>query len=395
MLRRQLAPAAILLVVLSTSTALAQLAGETTLEVQELWRAGGDDEEVLIGVVSELLHDDAGNVFILDGQLQEIQVFDPHGVWLRTIGREGEGPGEFRNSTDMFWAPSGQIGVIQSWPGKIVMLWPDGTPGDLFALPFKEDGGFQVASRGMRTDGGVVLSGSAWTREDEQQYMLSYLKTFATDGTELAHFHEGKRKQNYGNWEFQEELYIDFQRRWTAAPDGRVAAAMSFADYRIHVWNPDGSLEVIIERPDYEPVKRNADEIALFQTVYDQISSWNPGSTFKVSPVHQTVGRLFFREDGTLWVQSSRDQWRAPDGRFTSFDVYDREGRYVQRVHLDLEADAAQDGIFFSGDRLYVVTDLLSALWSNFGAGGGEEAEPVSVIAYSVKPTEGAITQAR
>ena len=41
---------------------------------------------------------------------------------------------------------------------------------------------------------------------------------------------------------------------------------------------------------------------------------------------------LLRREDGTLWVQSSAHRWRAGQGLFTSFDVYDREGRFVQRV---------------------------------------------------------------
>ena len=55
-----------------------------------------------------------GNVYLLDGQISEIQVFDPEGELLRTIGRQGEGPGEFQNGADMFWAPGGEIGVVFS-----------------------------------------------------------------------------------------------------------------------------------------------------------------------------------------------------------------------------------------------------------------------------------------
>jgi hypothetical protein len=370
-------------------------AGEATLETEELWRVGGDEGEMLIGVVGELIHDDEGNVYILDGQLSEIQVISPDGEWLTTIGREGEGPGEFRNGGDMFWLPNGQIGVTQFWPGKIVTLRPDGAPGDEFRLPYGKGGSLQVASRGMVTDGGVVLSGSAWVQEDDQSFQLTYLKTFAVDGTEVAHFHEGKRPQAFGNWTFLEERYIDFQRRWTAAPDGRVAAAMEFDRYRIHVWNPDGTVDRIIERPDFEPVKRTGEELEQFQVIYDRITRWNPGSSFEVNPNHQTIGQLFFREDGTLWVQNARDQWRTPDGRFTSFDVYDQKGRFVQRIHLDLDADAVDDGLFFGGDRLYVVTDLMAAVMSSFGAGDEDsEAEPVSVITYSVTPLVDVMTQA-
>ena len=370
-------------------------AGESTLGARELWRVGDDEEDVLIGVVSELLHDADGNVYLLDGQLSEIQVLDPDGQWLNTIGREGEGPGEFRNASDMFWIPGGQIGVLQTWPGKIVTLRPDGTPGDAMALPFDKGGSMQIGSLGHGIDGGIVMAGAGWTREDGGMFQLSYLKAVDAAGNDLAVFHEDKREQSFGNWEFREERWVDFQRRWTAAPDGRVAAALSFDDYRIHVWNRDGSLAHVIERPGAAPVERTGEEKQAFQAAFDAMTRWNPGSTFRIRDTHQAVGRLFYRQDGSLWVQSAAAQWRSPEGRFTSFDVYDRDGRFVRRVHLDLDGDAAQDGVFFDGDRMYVVTDLMSAFMASMGVGGdaGMEPEPVNVIAYRVDPVSMELTR--
>ena len=54
------------------------------------------------------------------------------------------------------------------------------------------------------------------------------------------------------------------------------------------------------------------------------------------------------------------------------------------------EGDPEDDGLFFIGDRLYVVTDLLSALMASLPGEGAEEdadmeePEPVSVIAYAL-----------
>jgi hypothetical protein len=39
--------------------------------------------------------DAAGNILVLDRGDPRIQVFDPEGTYLRTMGREGQGPGEF------------------------------------------------------------------------------------------------------------------------------------------------------------------------------------------------------------------------------------------------------------------------------------------------------------
>lgn len=363
--------------------------GEVSVELRELWRVGGDDEDVMFGVISQFLHDDAANIYLLDGQLSEVLVFSPDGELLRTLGRAGEGPGEFTGGTDMFWAPGGDIGVVQIFPGKIVLLTREGDPSGTFSMPFRDGAGFQVAARAVGQDGRIILAGSTSSMEDGKQMSLAYLKAYDMDGNELAHFHEEAREQRYGGWEFREETFSDFQRRWAAAPDGRVAAFLSFADYRIHVWNADGSLDRIIERPSYPLVERTGQEKKRFQAFYDRITSWNPGSTFVVNEHHQTLTQMFFRDDGTLWVRSSRDTWRAGEGAFTAFDVFDREGHYVKRVQLQADAHPVEDGLFFVGDRAYVVTDLFSAMMSSVGGDETENAdmemEPVSVIAFEVE----------
>lgn len=361
--------------------------GVQSQEMNELWRRGGeDDEEVFFGTIAEFMHDADGNIYLLDGQLCEIQVFDPEGEWLNTLGRQGQGPGEFQNAADMFWAPNGEIGVVQAWPGKVIMLTADGDPGSTFALPYRDGGGFQSVTRGDLQGNQVVLAGTAWAREGEDQFQYTYLKSYDMAGNEIAGYEEIKSPAGFGNFEFIEEKWSDFQRRWDVAPDGRVAAALSFEDYRIHVWNADGSLDRIIDRPDYRRVARTGDEKAMFQTMYDAFTRWNRGSTFRVNDYHNTVEQIFFRPDGTLWVQSSQYRWRSPADEFTSFDVYDQEGRYLKKVTLLADADPVKDGLFFAGDRAYVVTDALDAMMARIGSGeeadADLDAEPVTVISF-------------
>lgn len=371
--------------------------GETVLELQELWRVGGDEEEIFFGVIAEMLHDESGNIYLLDSQLSEILIFTSDGEYLQSIGREGEGPGEFRNGIDMFWAPADRLAVMQVWPGKIVFLQPDGNPGGVFKLPYRNGVGFQSATRGVGLDNRIIMSGTAWSNEDGQQMQFAYLKAYDIEGNELAHFHESATEVRFGGWEFKEETYSDFQRRWAVAPDGRVAAVLPFHEYRIHVWNADGSLERIIERPDNQLVPRTDQEKKRFQAMYDRFTRWNPESTFRVSDHHQCIGQIFFRDDGSLWVQSAQDMWRPEAGRYTSFDVYDQEGRYVQKVHLMAAADAVEDGLFFAGDRAYIVTDLFSAMMASLGGDEEDletEPEPVTVIAFEFTPPGLAVTKA-
>ena len=101
-----------------------------TVTAKELWRVGGDadaDEE-LFGVIEALTTDPAGNVYLLDKQLSEVKVFSRDGGYLRTVGREGEGPGEFRAGLGLFFTPEGRLAVLQGAPPKVVLFTAAGEP---------------------------------------------------------------------------------------------------------------------------------------------------------------------------------------------------------------------------------------------------------------------------
>ncbi len=46
---------------------------------------------------------DSNDIFVLDPPIAGVHRFDHMGKWLNTIGREGDGPGEFRHPTEIGW----------------------------------------------------------------------------------------------------------------------------------------------------------------------------------------------------------------------------------------------------------------------------------------------------
>jgi hypothetical protein len=361
-----------------------------SITLDEQWRRGGEDDDVLFGVVSQLVQDKEGNVYLLDGQLSEVQVLSPGGEHLRTIGREGEGPGEFRNASDMYLGPGGTLGVLQIFPGKIVMLETDGTPAGNFPLPGSGDGGFNLIFVARATPDRVLVAGADQSQEAGKQVQINYLRSYDPDGNVIARFHDESNETRFGGMKFNEKTFSNFARRWALRKDGRVAAALDFDDYRIHVWNADGTVNHIIERPDFAPLERTEEQLERFQKLFDGVTSWNPGSSFEVSATHSAVNQLWYREDGTLWVLSSRGTFETADGVFASLDVYDEDGKYIRRVDLVMNGDPVEDGLFFGGDQVYLVTDLFSAFMANMGgdvdeAEEEEQPEPVQIIAFSPK----------
>lgn len=55
----------------------------------------GDTEEVMIGRLDGFVVDQTGRGFIADGSENTIHVYNSDGTYLQSLGREGEGPGEF------------------------------------------------------------------------------------------------------------------------------------------------------------------------------------------------------------------------------------------------------------------------------------------------------------
>ena len=73
---------------------------ERTLVLTEDLRLGGDEASALYAVIAVEL-DEAGSIYVLERGNSRISVFGEDGTPLRTIGREGEGPGEFLGVSSM------------------------------------------------------------------------------------------------------------------------------------------------------------------------------------------------------------------------------------------------------------------------------------------------------
>lgn len=362
-----------------------------TLELEELWRVGGDDDEVLFGVITDVIADKDGNFYLLDAQLNEIQVYAPDGEYLRTIGREGEGPGEFRGAFNLMMLPSGNIGVLQAFPSKIVGLTPDGEPADAFTLPATEDAGFKVLfmAQNAGEDLGIVYG---FNQPSEAGFtQVSVLSLFDSTAGNERRLHSQASGMDAANPVIAETEWDSFRNRWAAGPDGRVYAAVEFGQYSINVWNPDGKLSHVIRREYPSHVRTDEhkkDLLEIYKGFTRQIPI--PNIKYEVEDAWNPVQRLFARDDGSLWVATSNGSIDQPEGVVGGFDVFDKDGRFARRVTLKGQGDPTTDGQFFVRDRLFVVTDWLNAMMALQGGAppegeSDEEAEPMEIISYKLK----------
>ena len=80
-----------------------------------------------LSLVSGLAADSRDNIYILDYATQEIYVFDSEGDFVRTLGGQGDGPGEFRIALGPAIGPGDTLWVGDQSAPRYSIFGPDGT----------------------------------------------------------------------------------------------------------------------------------------------------------------------------------------------------------------------------------------------------------------------------
>jgi hypothetical protein len=106
-------------------------------------------DELMFASIGSMAVDEEGGIYAFDSRVPALRHFDAEGEYIRTLGREGGGPGEYGEWSDMFaqlHQLPGQLSELQAFvgaltvrrDGKIVLAdlgnarlnlyEPDGTP---------------------------------------------------------------------------------------------------------------------------------------------------------------------------------------------------------------------------------------------------------------------------
>lgn len=372
------------------------LNGNRVLQLEELWRIGGeDDEENLLGVVDMVLADDQDNIYLLDIQLTEVQVFDVRGEYLRSLGRSGEGPGEIRRAADLVFLPDQTVGLVQSFPGKIVKVDRQGMPaGELH--PGGDDpsaGGFLALRRSVCRNGHLALSGARITRGDNSRTITNFIALFDPAGRKEVTFLEETSVREFRSAAFSEkDMFFPHRGGWALGPRGRLFVAPRRNEYRIEVFNPDGSLEMSFSRP-YRSLKRTRQEKERAREMLLPFRRRNRRSLdIVVEPTERDILDMRAGTDGRLWVLPSRGIKDQPAGIHSTWDVFAADGTYTETVSIPCGGDGSHDTVFFAGqDLLVLVKEHAEAMQAFRGRSreDGEtesdlEARPLEVVCFRI-----------
>jgi hypothetical protein len=109
--------------------------GEIDLDLEkDLVIGSDDDDKYTLYRVWDIKADDRGDIYVLDSGAYRVQKYDKEGKYLQTIGRQGQGPGEFERPINLHLDKNRNLYVAEM--RKIHMFDPDGEFLKTITIPF-------------------------------------------------------------------------------------------------------------------------------------------------------------------------------------------------------------------------------------------------------------------
>ena len=180
--------------------------------------------QYMFGSVRDVLETRDGSMIVLDFQSSAVRQYDPKGVYLRTFGRKGQGPGEFTLPANVGVLPDGRVLLLDMGNARVNVYAPTGEPSDTWLL--KAPASRIAASRLTVDTTGTAVVTARVTSEGSATSQLRFLR-FAPDGRVVDTLSAPK---------------LDYERPFANVSTGRMtgAAVIPFYPEPRFVWSPLG-----------------------------------------------------------------------------------------------------------------------------------------------------------
>lgn len=289
----------------------------------------GSPEAGLLNKPRFLDVDTQGCVYVMDVGDINIKVYDGQGRHLRSIGRQGQGPGEFGRVVYFNLMTAGRIGILDFSQSRVMIITTDGR----YISGFPLEGFFSE----MVIDGRdrLFLGKRAAVKEPDKlstdfqeiPYITSIFRTDAT-GKVLGHLvdflGEAMIMKSAGGGVVG-GIMGPYMIIWNVGREGKLCGGLN-SDYSLSVYGEGGKRELAFGR-EFTPVK-NAD----FKGQAGQK---------KTMPAFRNI---VFDENGNLWIQLIQPE----NTKGFLYDVFSPDGIYSKQVSIEQRIGVFKNGKVYS-----------------------------------------------
>ena len=293
-------------------------------------------------------------IYVLDGHGPVIRMYAPDGSYLQDVGREGEGPGEYKQpDSGLVFLPDGRLALRDPGNGRISLYGADGEYLDSWPVA----GSMNTSNPMVVTRSGIALtpviknlgaSVTEWERGMARYHPDGTIDT--VDVPDLG-YEDAMVSGESENNSSQSSVPFTAAQEVAYSPLGYFVAGVS-DDYSFKLLRADAPvLEISM---DAEPVPVDPEEAAIRRQQIEQNFRdnfpgwrWNGPPIPDVKPAYEG---FLVSEEGRVWVRVavpserylSEDERRAEEESLEQpvnpyrtpavFDVFEPTGEYLGRV---------------------------------------------------------------
>lgn len=291
--------------------------------------------------LSDFALDDRGNLYVCDSREGHLLKFDAAGAFLGTIGKTGQGPGEFNYPAEIELF-EGRLYVRELMTSRISIFDAGGT--FTKSVPIERSAGQWWEMR-VLPDGRFIVHREIIDREDRTAPQDLRLDLFSPDLAFIKTiYRQPVRRNKYIAEPVRTNVPIPFSPyvHWDILPDGKIVIGHGDA-YDIEIHDPDkGKLSTFSHA--YTPVEVTAkDKDDWFAGMsFSQGDASGNRVVSRGAPDYIVKNTEFPRHkppfidlrvdaEGNIWVQPSQASGEAAGSRM---DVFDTGGRFIAAVAI-------------------------------------------------------------
>lgn len=327
--------------------------GEAGWQVEEDLRIGVATGEAAyqFGEVTGIDTDSEGRIYVLDSQASEIRVFDPHGEFLHSFGRPGEGPGELsRSARSLFIGRGDTLFVPDGSLHRMNRFLPDGS--DAGSFPVRHDEEVTVRWT-MMPDGRLAQQVRAMVLPGQDvEPTGDILLLRDTDGTvhdTLLSLPIGESTQVGGG--MPSFRIFGSEPVWAVDSDGHIVHGVT-VEYNFRVREPDSGTVRMIRKPTAQKRLTRAERNQILELMRKTLvedeglppEGWDLiRSNISFTDHYPVFHDVMAGPHGTLWVQHfvTVQEVEERGGTLdlealgaTEWDIFDAEGRFLGVLEL-------------------------------------------------------------
>ncbi len=308
---------------------------ESVLDLREdlVIKGSEEAEEQMFQNINTLDVDEEGNMYILDELAGNIKVFDRNGNFTKSIGRKGQGPGEFGMPISHILTQQNQIIVNDMGQRKVQYFDMEGNYQKEFSIADK----FLFFGPMVTSDGDLVV-----TYTIPQEKPLTILQKFNPEFQAVLTF---------ASVEMDTPPVINIfvarsltSLRWVVTyNDDIIWGDIKNPAYELRFHDTDGTLKKIITR-DYDPIPiTTEDRNRLMEETFGD----NPADQWDIRfpDSYPPFSGFSFDDLGHLFVKRYE---KETDETGNLFDIFDSEGKYVAQMRFKMNPMIWKNGHMYT-----------------------------------------------